>query len=88
MTLLYSLLLSSLAAGLLLTLAGCKDGRSVESAVTKPYLLDKCIVSDEKLGEMGDPVVFVYHGQQIKLCCSNCRKDFDKEPDKFMAKIH
>jgi hypothetical protein len=52
----------------------------------KPYKLEKCIVSDEKLGEMGDPFVFNYKGQQIKLCCKNCKKDFDKDSVKFMKK--
>lgn len=53
----------------------------------KPYLLDRCIVSDEKLGEMGPPVVFVYQNQEIKLCCKECRKDFDADPEKYLKKI-
>lgn len=57
-----------------------------ESSV-KPYPLDKCIVSDEKLGEEGKPVVFIHEGQEIKLCCRDCRKDFDANPAKFLAKL-
>jgi YHS domain-containing protein len=53
----------------------------------KPYPLKVCSVSDEKLGEMGDPFVFAYKGQEVKLCCSHCKKDFDKDPAKFMKKI-
>lgn len=53
----------------------------------KPYSLDTCIVSDDKLGEMGKPVVFTYKDQEIKLCCKACRKDFDKDPDKFLRKL-
>jgi YHS domain-containing protein len=53
----------------------------------KPYPLKVCSVSDEKLGEMGDPYVFAYKGQEVKLCCSHCKKDFDKDPAKFMKKI-
>ncbi len=53
----------------------------------KPYPMDECVVSDEKLGSMGEPVVFVHAGQQIKLCCKGCRKDFNKEPAKFLSKI-
>jgi YHS domain-containing protein len=53
----------------------------------KPYTLATCPVSDEKLGEMGDPVVFEYKGREIKLCCKGCRKDFDKEPAKYIKKI-
>ena len=53
----------------------------------KPYPLDKCIVSDEKLGEMGKPFVFTYEGQEIKLCCKSCQKDFKKEPAKYLKKL-
>lgn len=53
----------------------------------KPYTLDTCIVSDDKLGEMGKPVVFTYKDQEIKLCCKSCRKDFDKDPAKYLKKL-
>jgi YHS domain-containing protein len=58
-----------------------------DSAKAKPYTLDKCIVSDEKLGDMGAPYVFEYKGQEIKLCCKSCQKDFDKNPAKYMKKL-
>ena len=53
----------------------------------KPYPLTTCIVSDETLGEMGKPVVFVYKGQEIKLCCKSCRKDFNKDPKQYLKKL-
>lgn len=53
----------------------------------KPYKPDTCIVSDEKLGEMGKPYVFVHEGQEIKLCCKSCLKKFDKEPAKYLKKL-
>lgn len=56
--------------------------------VPKPDKLTTCPVSGEKLGgDMGKPVVFVYQGQEVKLCCPGCKKEFNKDPDKFMAKI-
>ena len=60
---------------------------SVAPAKPKPDLLTTCPVSGDKLGEMGPPYVFVYKGQEIKLCCSGCKKDFDKDPAKYVAKI-
>ena len=36
--------------------------------------------SGEKLGEMGEPFVFVHEGREIKLCCKDCQKDFKKDP--------
>ena len=54
----------------------------------KPYPLKDCIVSDEKLGgDMGKPYVFEYKGQEIQLCCKSCKKDFDKEPAKYIKKL-
>jgi len=53
----------------------------------KPYPLKTCIVSGEKLGEMGKPYVFVYKGREIKLCCKGCLKDFNKKPAQYIKKI-
>ena len=54
---------------------------------SKPYPLEFCPVSDGKLGSMGKPVVFVYQDQEIRLCCQECRKEFDATPAKFLAKL-
>jgi hypothetical protein len=54
----------------------------------KPYTLKTCIVSGEKLdGEMGKPYVFVHEGQEIKLCCKSCLKDFNKESARYLKKL-
>ncbi len=66
------------------------DANSTEKVVdkkAKAYPLDKCIVSDEKLGEHGKPYVFTHEGQEIKLCCKDCLKDFKKEPAKYLKKL-
>jgi YHS domain-containing protein len=57
------------------------------NAPVKPDKLATCPVSGEKLGEMGKPYVFTYKGQEVKLCCSGCKKDFDKDPAKYIKKI-
>lgn len=53
----------------------------------KPYPLDVCLVSDEKLGEHGKPVVIEHKGQEVKLCCDGCEEPFKKDPAKFMKKL-
>ena len=79
------LVLAALFAGLI---AQPLTGFTAEKKVApKPYTLKNCVVSDEKLGEMGKPFVFEYEGQEIKLCCKNCKKKFDKEPAKFLKKM-
>jgi len=76
--------------GLLLVLAFVAsplhaDDKKAEKA--KPYPLKTCITDDEKLGSMGDPVVFVHDGREIKLCCEGCRADFKKDPAKYIKKL-
>jgi YHS domain-containing protein len=53
----------------------------------KPYTLTTCVVSGDKLGEMGKPYVYKYKDREIKFCCKNCVKDFNKEPEKYIKKI-
>lgn len=45
----------------------------------KPYALDYCLYSKDKLGDMGKPTSEVYEGQEIKFCCKDCEKAFDKD---------
>lgn len=70
-------------------LAGCQstEQASTTPAGVKPYRLKTCIVSDEKLGSMGDTIVKVYDGQEVKFCCASCVKDFEKDKAKFMSKL-
>jgi YHS domain-containing protein len=53
----------------------------------KSYPLDTCVVSGEKLGEMGKPYVHEYKGREIKFCCKDCLKDFNKDSAKYIKKI-
>ena len=53
----------------------------------QPYPLKVCVVSGEALDSMGKPYVFTHEGQEVKLCCDGCLKDFKKEPAKFLKKI-
>ncbi len=67
--------------------SGLAEDKKAEKA--KPYPLDTCIVSDEKLGADPNmkPFSFVYEGQEIKLCCKSCQKDFKKDPAKYLKKL-
>ena len=82
--------LKYLAAIILAGVVTCQaaDSKSDKPAAkAKPYTLKTCPVSDEKLGEMGDPYVFTHEGREIKLCCKGCLKDFNKDSAKFVKKI-
>ena len=56
-------------------------------AEAKVYPLDTCVVSGEKLGEMGKAYVFAHDGHVVKLCCKDCLKKFDKDPAKYVKII-
>ncbi len=49
------------------------------------YPLAVCPVSGETLGEMGDPVVKVYDGREVKFCCKNCVGTFEKDLKSSMS---
>jgi YHS domain-containing protein len=57
------------------------------SEKVKPYPLKTCVVTDEKLGDMGEPYVIKHQGREIKFCCKGCVKDFNKEPAKYLKKL-
>ena len=54
----------------------------------KPYPIDTCLVSGEKLGSMGDPIVINHEGQEIKFCCDSCIPKFNKNPAKYLTKLN
>jgi YHS domain-containing protein len=53
-----------------------------------PYPLETCLVSGEKLGSMGEPVVIQHEGREIKFCCDSCVPKFKKEPAKYLEKLN
>jgi hypothetical protein len=59
-----------------------------KKAKVKPYPLATCVVSGEKLGgDLGDTYVLSQDGQEVKLCCKSCLKDFNKDVPAHMKKI-
>ena len=71
-----------------IALAASLTVRAEDAKTPTPDKLTTCPVSGDKLdGDMGKPFTFTYKDQEVKLCCKSCKKDFDKDPDKYMAKI-
>ena len=78
-----SLLAGAVVAGSLTATAADKKSDKKKS----DYPLTTCVVSGEKLGEMGKPYVMKYEGREVQLCCESCKKDFKKDPAKYMKKL-
>jgi hypothetical protein len=68
-------------------LAGGEGDRTAPPAGSFPYPLDVCIVSDAKLGSMGDPVVKTYDGREVRFCCAGCIKKFEADRAGHFEKI-
>ena len=63
------------------------DKAAIIKAQLPFYSVDLCMVSGEKLADMGDPVNYVHKGRLVRFCCKSCRKSFKKEPAKTLTKL-
>lgn len=43
------------------------------------YSLSTCPISGKALGSMGDPVIRLYEGREVRYCCGGCIKKFEKD---------
>ena len=73
-----------------------KDNNDIPSAASQPaaapsvsfpYPLDVCIVSGQKLGSMGDPIIKTYDGREVRFCSQACVPQFEEKPDEFRKQI-
>ncbi|HIJ72896.1 MAG TPA: hypothetical protein HPP83_02235 [Candidatus Hydrogenedentes bacterium] len=71
----------------LAVLAVCGATFAAEKPTGNIYPLDTCPVSGEKLGSMGDPIVYDHEGREIRFCCGGCIGTFKKEPGEYLDKI-
>jgi YHS domain-containing protein len=51
------------------------------------YPTDTCVVLDEKLGSMGDPVKLVHNNRLVQFCCAGCVGTFKDDPDAYLKKL-
>ena len=78
---------SSRVLGIVLLVLAASCAGSPGAAGVIPYTSDICIVTDNKLGSMGDPIVKVYGNQEVKFCCRPCVKEFEDDQERFLAKL-
>ena len=80
-------LAAAFLAAPLTAFAADKKAEKDDKKPVKKYTLKNCLISDEGLDSMGEPYVFEHKGQEIKLCCKACKKDFDKNTKKYLKKL-
>ena len=69
---------------------GNMDSDTPSEAIARagdPYMLSTCPISGGALGSMGDPIVNVYGGREVRFCCAMCVPKFEANQDKYIAKI-
>jgi YHS domain-containing protein len=69
------------------TEALAKLDEAVIEAQVKSYPLTTCLVADEELGAMGDPIQRVHGNRLVQFCCAGCIKEFAKSPATYLAKL-
>ncbi|MFO0833749.1 MAG: hypothetical protein U0638_02170 [Phycisphaerales bacterium] len=50
-----------------------------DKRVGDPYPLATCPITGEKLGSMGEPIVRLYDGREVRFCCKSCPPKFEKD---------
>jgi len=63
------------------------EAKETVQAASGDYPLDYCVVTGEKFGAMGEPIVVRYEGRTIKFCCDACPPQFKEDPAKYLRKI-
>ena len=51
-----------------------------------PWPLDTCVVSGGKLGSMGDAIIVLHEGREVRFCCQGCVGAFEDDPAWYLAK--
>lgn len=79
---------SSPATGKNQPVAATSDGGDGDQPrPSDPYPLATCPVSGKRLGAMGDPVVTVYDGREVRFCCPGCIEKFEAAKDDYWKKV-
>ncbi len=58
-----------------------------DKRVGDPYPFAACPISGEQLGSMGEPVILLYEGREVRFCCDGCPEQFDKDKAAAFARL-
>ena len=72
-----------------------EEDKKVIESLKKDYPMEVCVVSGEKLGEMGEPIDYLYtqkvdgtdQTRLVRFCCKGCVKSFKKDPAKYLKQL-
>ena len=58
---------------------------AIIKAGNEKYPTEKCLVSDEPLGSMGETIDVIVAGRLVKICCAGCKTKLNRDPAKYLA---
>jgi hypothetical protein len=66
-----------------------KMDEQIVAATKDAYAVKTCVVSDEDLVGMGEPIMYVNRptNQLVEFCCASCVKKFKKDPSVYLPKV-
>lgn len=67
--------------------AAPKIAREVLHAPAGGYPLETCVVCGEKLGDRGNPYIFLEGEVEVRLCSVDCKKGFEADAEKYLGMI-
>lgn len=79
-------LMATVAAAALIVLGGMAQADDAKR-VGDAYTLNTCPVSGEKLGGMGDAVVKIEDGREVRFCCGGCTGKFEADKTAMNEKL-
>ena len=80
------------AASLMLLSSAVAADQPVSDSAKAAYPLTTCVVTGDKLSDMGSPIDYIYKqpgkpDRLVRFCCKDCIEEFEKEPAKYLKKI-
>ena len=60
------------------------DEAAIIAVQLPSYPLTTCVISGEEIEDVEN---VVHEGRLVRLCCGNCKKEFAKDPAKYIAQI-
>jgi hypothetical protein len=62
-------------------------GAHADHSSASHYPLDTCIITGAELGSMGDPVLHMYDGIEVRFCCAGCIEVFEDDPEAYLSAL-
>jgi len=83
------ILLASLLLVALFVLNGCKKSEPAEPTETKEVASAAIeqIICPVMSGPINKDIFTEYKGKKVYFCCAGCKEKFEKEPEKYLAKL-